>query len=269
MFTTHSLRQLSHYQDLKQVAENCIKTNRTAVIFGPPRSGGSILGQWLTQNVTLGNEKIASLYYQIGSDGGYEAVFRGVARRLTEEKLVLKDRDSVAQMLVKALIKEQCRLLYFDEAERASAEALRELFRLQDLAARSDHPFGIVLFAHRQPQDWLGVAELQHGKVRYHRVIPQLRAPEITSILQSWCPSLTGLTGRFDRNDRSVRSGVLQIEANGGNRIGVLEDFAGMIKGTFAGNSFGPQLVEAILHHTDSPVKGLPERIEQLELGLG
>ena len=248
-----------------------MSTNRTAIVLGPTRSGGSILGQWLVQTIAKSkkaDEARTGLYYQIGWEGSYTTLMRSLLRRVCSELPSMGDRDAVAGLLIKSLQKLNCRLLYIDEADRASAESIRELFRIQDLAARADFPFGMILFGHRQPEEWGSYAELRGGKVRFHRVLPQIGVAEIAAILEKWCPRLTKLVERFDRNDRQVRGAITLIEENGGNRIGVLEDYAVMINSTFQKERFCGQLVEAMLAHQDCPKRQLAGRIEQLELGL-
>jgi hypothetical protein len=272
MFTTHSLQTLSFYNDILQVAWNCMNTNRTAIVMGATRSGGSILGQWLVQTIASlesDDEARSGIYYQIGWDGSYSTLIRSLLRRVSSHVPLMGDRDAVANTLIESLKKTKCRLLYIDEADRASAEVIRELFRIQDLAARADFPFGVMLFGHRQPEEWCGKPELGGGKVRYHRVLPQIGVAEIAAILEAWCPRLTKLSEKFDGNDRRVRGGITLLEQNGGNRIGVLEDYAVMLNGEFRNAQFGAPHIQAILDHADSPVKGLPERIEQLELRFG
>ena len=264
MFTTHQLQKLSYYSDFQSVAQRCSQTNRAAVFLGKARSGGTIMGQWLTQNMQAGS----ALYYQIGWDGSYSTVMRGLLRRLTAKVPLMTERDDVAQVLIQALQKEECRLIYIDEADRASAEILRELFRVQDLAARANYAFGITLFGHRQTKDWTGASELGAGKIRFSRVIPEMANVEITAILEAWCEGLPDLRGRYDKNDRAVRGGIALIDANGGNRIGVLEDYALMLNSDFRKRQFGTQLIQEIIAHADSPTMHLHPRFEQLDLAL-
>lgn len=271
MFTTNSLQTLTFYSDILGVARNCINTNRTAIVLGPTRSGGSILGQWLVQTIAESkgtDEGRTGLYYQIGWDGSYTTLMRSLLRRVSSEVPAMGDRDAVAGVLIESFKKANCRLLYIDEADRASSEAIRELFRIQDLSARADFPFGIMLFGHRQPEEWCGKSELGGGKVRYHRVLPQIGVAEIAVILEKWCPRLSKLREKFDGNNRQVRGGITLLEQNGGNRIGVLEDYSVMINGEFKERQFCSQLVEDLVAHGDCPKRQLALRIEQLDLGL-
>lgn len=246
------------------MAQKCSQTNRAAVFLGKSRSGGTILGQWLTQNMPTGS----ALYHQIGWDGNYSTVLRSLLRRLTAKAPSITERDDVAQVLIEALQKEDCRLIYIDEADRASAETLRELFRVQDLAARANHPFGVTLFGHRQTKDWAGASELGGGKIRYSRVIPNIPNVEITAILEKWCEGLPDLRARYDKNDRAVRGGIALIDENGGYRIGVLEDYALMLNTDFKKRQFGTQVIQEIIAHADSPTAHLLPRFEQLDLAL-
>jgi hypothetical protein len=104
--------------------------------------------------------------------------------------------------------------------------------------------------------------------VRYHRVIPQIGVAEIATILEKWCPQLSNLRQKFDSNDRRGRGATILIEENGGNRIGVLEDFAVMLNGEFWEDQFGASLIQAILDHADSPKQQLIPKYEQLEMAL-
>jgi len=268
MFTTNSLQQLPFYNDILGIAQKCVQTNRAAVLLGACRSGGTILGQWLVESLAEDGAKVGGLYYQLGWDGSYSTIFKSLLRRLTSELPHHLDRDAVANSFIESLRSVNCRLLYIDEADRATPETLRELFRIQDLAARANHPFGILLFGHRQPEDWVGHSELGGGKIRYKRVIPELLSTEITAILEEWCPSLENLRTRFDSNERQVRGAITLLEENGGSRVGVLEDYAVMLNAEFKKRQFSSQVIQEIIAHADSPTQRLAPRFRQLDLAL-
>ena len=111
-------------------------------------------------------------------------------------------------------------------------------------------------------------SQLGGGKVRYHRVLPQIGVAEIAAILEAWCPGLTKLREKFDGNDRRVRGGITLLEQHGGKRIGVLEDYSVMLNGEFRKAQFGASLIQSKIDHADSPKRQLVPRIEQLEMAL-